>query len=181
MWLTSSLLTLGYLRSRSGDVVALAGCFCGLLAAGIVLRKLLDGVWSRSKTLKTVSGGWRTTSGFLERRFGNQWTRAGFYVTIGFLLGFITADMRQYNALHEGRIHVTGDWTVDRTLRPHQYLIECKENPQGCSFELCPDTPDPGFDVGDRVKVTYTEDDNRRSGRCFSFADQQHTGWVAER
>jgi hypothetical protein len=97
-----------------------------------------------------------------------------------FALGYITSEVRVYESTHSATIHITGDWAKDKTLRPHTYLIDCQIQ-QGCVFELCPRSPDPGFDVGDVVKVVYMEEDNGRGGRCNSFEDESRTSWMAKR
>jgi hypothetical protein len=110
------------------------------------------------------------------RRWIKRWS--GF--TAGVLVGFALSGALASMHVHQTIIHVTGDWAKDKTLRPHTYLIDCQIQ-QGCVFELCPRSPDPGFDVGDVVKVVYTEEDNGHGGRCNSFEDESRTSWMAMR
>jgi hypothetical protein len=96
-------------------------------------------------------------------------------IAFGFLTGapcgYMTRDVQQYMRLRTTTIHVLQD------LGRHQYIVAC-DDPRGCRLEVCPG-PDPGFDAGDWVKVTWEEQDNGHGGRCMSFVDQEKTRWRA--
>ena len=89
----------------------------------------------------------------------------------GMFLGVAITLIWQYNPTH--RIHVLKD------LGGGEYQIECRQYAQGCRLEICPNTPDPGFDDDDYAEVRYDEMPNGQGGRCISFEDERHTGWSA--
>lgn len=169
-WQLNWPLVFWYLQ-LAGYAMLSAGLFYAMCAGLIVLLRRWAIRRKHSLTWLTRSIASRREPG-LEPPTSGTWIKVLVAFSVGVSLGYMARDAQQYHRIRQTNVHITGDWADDPSLRPHTYRTE------GGILEICADSPDPGFDVGDDLSLQYEEKPNGHGGLCHSFEDVHHTSFI---